>query len=1119
MAVPPATPLAGLQPPSAHPVEGSLGKSASPDAEVSPNGGSGKANLATRRGGKAPPEAFKGQRPPSVGSHAVDLGKSAADFKSCDDSLRLGAEGARVANKPALALGTRPGKPDARLAAGSDFCALEIGSTFCGISKLFAENGMPTIAIDHFKAPRAVVNPALRVDLHSEAGWAIPFQLVKEGGIHFVHIDPPRPSFQPSRPNKRVGIGLGTALRSKRHPRGKPNLDDRAKVLLSAGNLVLDKVASLVVACVRAGVLVSLAHPSSSLLWKSRRISRLNKLDNVVSAMVKIELPSGRHLVHRFVTNVPGLPAALDPADNIFQVSSLGKGYPEGLKFAIFNAVALTLGSKGFKVPVLAPADGDARASKRAAAGRQPRGHKYPAVIDEFARRLHFEIPANMYADLGLSQGQAVSALAARVWDVPEEAKAVKCDQNEGGRWSVEIGVPHSVVDFNEKACKLWHPFDLAYGVSDDNKQALFELLTLGPREIQRRRDMTLRYYMRRAAALAQEERTLKSGMTEAKRNVMKGKRVRLLLEMCRDAGVYDEGLETTLCSGVDLVGTCPDAAEFSSQLRPAQLSVEQVKLASRLVRASAMSKRSMAEFSETDVQVWEKTLDEISKGWLSGPYTIEELDAMFDGKFLVSRRFGVVQNQDTRVIDDFSESLVNPAFSSPFKAEFEGIDEIATTAKLIMESVTCDGVVILNLSNGKALRGRLHPELDLDSVLDVVVRLLDLKSAYKQLLVSETSRWASPIMVLNTDKKAWEVYIPEVMPFGATAAVYGFTRTARAIKRVGSKLFNLVWTNYFDDYCQFDLALCGDNSKRAAEKFLALVGWEFATKESKRRPFGKVADALGATIDLSASKKGVITVRNKASRLEELKNTRARWASVGWVTQPEADSLKGKLGFAEGQLFVRVTALMMPKLRRRAFPGAAGGPVDEDLLRELDWMIQFLGSAISRQLVARDTRPPVVVMTDAALEERETHAGLGAVLLGANAAPIRYIAETIPVEVLLAFQRDTEHVINGLELLAVYLVRRLWKEQMIHRRIFVFIDNEAARFSLLRMHSDAYALQRVLRRFAAIQADTPAYIWYARVPSSANAADAPSRGVLDSLQRAGASRTQVPGAMWAELT
>ena len=46
-------------------------------------------------------------------------------------------------------------------------------------------------------------------------------------------------------------------------------------------------------------------------------------------------------------------------------------------------------------------------------------------------------------------------------------------------------------------------------------------------------------------------------------------------------------------------------------------------------------------------------------------------------GPFLVSRRFGIPQGEDVRVIDDFSESLVNPTFYSPFKARFDTIDEI----------------------------------------------------------------------------------------------------------------------------------------------------------------------------------------------------------------------------------------------------------------------------------------------------------------------------------------------------------------------------------------------------------------------------------------------------------
>ena len=86
------------------------------------------------------------------------------------------------------------------------------------------------------------------------------------------------------------------------------------------------------------------------------------------------------------------------------------------------------------------------------------------------------------------------------------------------------------------------------------------------------------------------------------------------------------------------------------------------------------------------------------------------------------------------------------------------------------------------------------------------MLRILDLKSAETQVLVHLASRWASAIGVYNCELDKVEIYLTEVLPFGATAAVYGFGRMSVAIRWIGTALFGLVWTNFFNDIVQFDV-------------------------------------------------------------------------------------------------------------------------------------------------------------------------------------------------------------------------------------------------------------------------------------------------------------------------
>ena len=61
----------------------------------------------------------------------------------------------------------------------------------------------------------------------------------------------------------------------------------------------------------------------------------------------------------------------------------------------------------------------------------------------------------------------------------------------------------------------------------------------------------------------------------------------------------------------------------------------------------------------EIDRGTYEATLDEVSRGWLTGPIPEEDLKP----NSLVTRRFGVLQNNKIRPIDNYLESGLNYGF------------------------------------------------------------------------------------------------------------------------------------------------------------------------------------------------------------------------------------------------------------------------------------------------------------------------------------------------------------------------------------------------------------------------------------------------------------------------
>eukprot|EP00971_Amphidinium_carterae_P097782 1934794-Amphidinium_carterae.1 len=79
---------------------------------------------------------------------------------------------------------------------------------------------------------------------------------------------------------------------------------------------------------------------------------------------------------------------------------------------------------------------------------------------------------------------------------------------------------------------------------------------------------------------------------------------------------------------------------------------------------------------------------EEVKRGWIEGPFSLDDLHARFPEGYVLSRRFGLKQREKVRLIDDLSESGVNSAFSYFNKVALGSIDEIVSIGKLLVKAV-----------------------------------------------------------------------------------------------------------------------------------------------------------------------------------------------------------------------------------------------------------------------------------------------------------------------------------------------------------------------------------------------------------------------------------------------
>ena len=419
-------------------------------------------------------------------------------------------------------------------------------------------------------------------------------------------------------------------------------------------------------------------------------------------------------------------------------------------------------------------------------------------------------------------------------------------------------------------------------------------------------------------------------------------------------ASEYDD-LEAVdeMINGADLTGQVPVTGVLPGKFNPALLTDEASSSRATLLRGRGASLACSSGDPEVDAGIWAQTMEEVSAGWLEGP--LEEKNVMLDHP--ISRRFGGRQGPKIRPIDDFSDSGVNHATTTFESPSLHTVDVIAA-----------------------ALTEWFERSKDVGSDPELAVRTYDLKSAYRQIGLSKKGREKACIAVFDPQTKSTKLFRLRVLPFGAVRSVHSFLRVARAIWHLGANLLNIMWSNFYDDYVVWTTPCLSKSTSLAIESLFKLTGWIFAESGSKCVPFGKTCQALGIELDMSQSAHGVAYVRNTPNRVAELSEVINSVVCRGTIPRIEARRLRGRMQFAESQLFGRVGKRCLKALSDIS-DGVAKVLSDKDLFF-LGLFSEFLKSSAPREVSATSGQIPVI-FTDACYESDATTwiCGIGGVI------------------------------------------------------------------------------------------------------------------------------------------
>ena len=101
-----------------------------------------------------------------------------------------------------------------------------------------------------------------------------------------------------------------------------------------------------------------------------------------------------------------------------------------------------------------------------------------------------------------------------------------------------------------------------------------------------------------------------------------------------------------------------------------------------------------------------------------------------------------------------------------------------------------------------------------------------------------------------------------------------------------------------------------------------------------------------------------------------------------------------------------------------------------------------------------------------------------------------------VPQELIEVWLREAgQQIICQIEMWAFLALRVAMSRNFTAIPVVAWIDNEAARYALMKGSADSVSLRNMARLSQHVELVSPSLIWYERVASFSNPADLPSRG------------------------
>ena len=139
-------------------------------------------------------------------------------------------------------------------------------------------------------------------------------------------------------------------------------------------------------------------------------------------------------------------------------------------------------------------------------------------------------------------------------------------------------------------------------------------------------------------------------------------------------------------------------------------------------------------------------------------------------------------------------------------------------------------------------------------------------------------------------------------------------------------------------------------------------------------------------------------------------------------------------------------------------------------------------------------SRQTWILFTDGACEPDKSWGGIGAVLFGPNGQVAGFFGESVSPRIMSLLLKQSRNPIFELELAPILISLEHWRSLLCGAQLVCYLDNDGARHTCIR----CYAHREPANAWTALIVEAESALglksWYARVGTSSNIADGPSR-------------------------